>query len=625
MKKLLFSAGILLSGYSFSQVILNEDFNGGLPGTWTQTTLATDGGFNAGTAVALSSQFWPIADAGSAGLVATNDDDCNCDKSVDRLISPAMDLSSVAAAAMTVDIFFNGGTYQGATETARMDISTDGGASWTLLQNLSGAADWVSLGADLTPYVGNADVRVSFFYNDGGGWLFGLAVDNFRVAVPLANDARIDAVSLDRYALAGTNNTLGVSVTNVGSNPITSLTIDWNDGTAHVETVNVNIAPFASANVNHPTAVNYATGVERTINVTITAVNAGSDADPSNNTETKLLNTVSALATKSVLIEEGTGTWCQWCPRGKVAMEYMTTTYPNFIGIMVHNGDPMALAAYDNAANFGGYPSANVDRVLLDQGVSQAAFEAFYNDRKDLIVPASLSATVSGSGSNVSIDASATFYTEFSSANYRLGVILYENDVTGTSAGYNQSNAYAGGGNGPMGGYENLPNPVPAAQMVYNYVGRALLGGYNGQAGSVPTTITDGQQVSYSFNYTVPATFDRANLRGVVVLIDQSTGEVVNAHKFLIAFADLEEVNTIDVNVYPNPANEVVNVAFEAENTSYSLSITDISGRVLHTEEYNNLSGGQVLTVPVNHFTAGNYFINLSKQGETFTRMFTVK
>lgn len=625
MKKLLFSVGLIFSGYSFTQVILNEDFNGGLPGTWTQTTLATDGGFNAGTAAALSSQFWPIADAGSAGLVATNDDGCNCDKSADRLISPPMNLSAVSSAAMTVDVFFNGGTYQGATETARMDISTDGGATWTLLQNLSGAPGWVSLGADLTPYVGNADVRVSFFYNDGSGWLFGLAIDNFRVAVPMPNDARLDAVSLDRYALAGTNNTLGVSVTNVGSNPITSLTIDWNDGTAHIETLNVNIAPFASANVNHPTAVNYATGVERTINVTITSVNGGSDADPSNNSGTKLLNTVSALATKAVLVEEGTGTWCGWCPRGKVAMQYMSTTYPNFIGIMIHNGDPMAFAAYDNAANFGGYPSANVDRVLLDQGVSQAAFEASYDDRKDLIVPAALSANVSGSGANVTIDASATFYTEFASANYRLGVILYENGVTGTTAGYNQSNFYAGGSNGVMGGYETLPNPVPAAQMVYDYVGRALLGGYNGQAGSVPAAITDGQQVSHTFNYTVPASINQSNLRGVVVLIDQSTGEVVNAHRFFVSFVNLEEVNTIDVNVYPNPATEVINIAFEAENTTYSLNITDAQGRIVHTKNYSNLSGGQILSVPVSKFTAGNYFINLSKEGETFTRMFIVK
>jgi len=625
MKKILLSAGIILSGFSFSQVILNEDFNGGLPGTWTQTTSATDGGFIAGTAAQLSSAFWTIANANSGGIVASNDDECNCNKSADRLISPAMNMSSITEASMSVDVFFNGATYQGATETGRMDVSIDGGATWTLLQNLTAAADWTSIGADLSAYTGNADVRVSFLYGDDGGWVFGMALDNFNVSVPLENDASLDAVSLVRYALAGTNNTLQMAITNVGSNPITSITVDWNDGSANLETISVNIPPFSSNNINHPTPVNYATGVERAIDVDITSVNGGADADPTNNTGSTLINTVSQLATKGVLLEEGTGTWCQWCPRGKVAMEYMTSTYPNFIGIMVHNGDPMAVAAYDNAANFGGYPSANVDRVLLDQGVSQAAFESYYNARQGLIVPASLSASVSGSGNSITIDAMATFYTEFSSANYRLGVILYEDGVTGTGNGYNQANAYAGGGNGVMGGYESLPNPVPAAQMVYDNVGRALLGTYNGQPGSVPTSITDGQQATHTFNYTIPAAFDRANLRGVVVLIDQATGEVVNAQKFLIAFADLEEINTIDVNVYPNPATEVINIEFEAENTDYSLSITDVQGKVIYTQDYNNLSGGQVVTVPVADFNAGNYFINLSKQGETFTRMFIVK
>jgi hypothetical protein len=625
MKKLLLSAGIILSGYSFSQVILNEDFEGGLPGTWTQTTLASDGGFLAGTANTLSSQYWAISNSNATGIVATNDDECNCNKSADRLISPALDLSSVSAAVVTVDVFFNGGTYSGATETARIDVSTDGGVTWTLLQNLQGAAEWTNRMANLTSYVGNSDVRVSFLYNDNSGWLFGLAIDNFKVEVPLANDARLDALNLNRYALVGTNNILAMTVTNVGSSPITSLTIDWNDGNTHVETITVNIAPFATVNVNHPTAINYATAIERTINVNITNVNGGPDDDPSNNTGSSAFNTVSQLATKAVLIEEGTGTWCGWCPRGKVAMAYMTSTYPNFIGIMVHNSDPMALAAYDNAANFGGYPSANVDRVLLDQTVSQNAFISYYNARKDLVSPADLSATVSGSATSISIDASATFYTEFAASNYRLGVILYENGVTGTTAGYNQANYYSGGASGPMGGYENLPDPVPASQMVYDYVGRALLGGYNGQTGSVPSVITDGLQATHTFNYTVPLAFNAANIEGVVVLIDQTNGEIVNAHKFSSPTANLVEVKTIDVNVYPNPATEVINIAFEAENTNYSLNITDVQGRVVHTENYNNLSGGQVLTVPVADFTAGNYFINLSKQGETFTRMFMIK
>ena len=43
------------------------------------------------------------------------------------------------------------------------------------------------------------------------------------------------------------------------------------------------------------------------------------------------------------------------------------------------------------------------------------------------------------------------------------------------TSGYNQVNAYAGNALGPMGGFESLPNPVPAAQMVYDHVARVLL------------------------------------------------------------------------------------------------------------------------------------------------------
>jgi hypothetical protein len=42
-------------------------------------------------------------------------------------------------------------------------------------------------------------------------------------------------------------------------------------------------------------------------------------------------------------------------------MDYMTATYPDqFIGIAVHNGDPMTVTAYDNAANFSGFPGSNI-------------------------------------------------------------------------------------------------------------------------------------------------------------------------------------------------------------------------------------------------------------------------
>jgi len=593
MRKILLGVGMFigLGSTAFAQVYFSDDFSAGIGG-WTLSDADGDG-YN-----------WLIADYGDGqGNVATSE---SWSQGViltpnNWMISGAIDLSG-ASAPIVMEWVTKAQDQDWPSERYSVYVNTSNntatmladGAEFTEVLTPTGG-NYVARSIDLSAYAGGI-VHVAFRHHDVSDQ-FRINIDDVMVRTPLPNDARLNEVLLSRYSMTNTNNTLELDVTNLGTTAITSLTVDWNDGTSHSSVINANIAPGQTAIISHPTPVNYASAIESSINVQITNVNGGADNDPANNVGSALHNTVSQLAEKSVLIEEGTGTWCGWCPRGKVAMEYMTTTYPNFIGIMVHNADPMTLTAYDNAASFGGFPSANVDRVLLDEGVSQAAFESYYNARKDLIVPASLSANVSGSGNSVTIDASATFYTQFSSANYRLGVILYENGVTGTSAGYNQTNYYANNANGPMGGYESLPDPVPAAQMVYDYVGRALLGGYNGQAGSVPATITDGQQVSHSFNYTVPSSIDRANLRGVVVLIDQSTGEVVNAHKFLSPFADLKEVNTIDVNVYPNPASELVNIAFEAENTTYSLNITDVSGKVLHSEEYTNLSGSQVLSL----------------------------
>lgn len=454
-----------------------------------------------------------------------------------------------------------------------------------------------------------------------------LVLDNVVVKNLQPNDASVEGVVLNRYAQTSSNNTLAVSVKNAGFNPITSIELNWNDGADHIQTINgLNIAPGATVNVNHPTAVSYATAVEENIAVTISQVNAAVDSDPSNNTGSAKINTVSALEEKSVVIEEGTGTWCQWCPRGAVAMDYMVNTYPNdFIGIAVHNGDPMTVAEYDAAANFSGYPSSNVDRVLLGQTVSQNAFNSYYNARKDLIVPAGMSVAATGAGNTVSIVATATFRTPFAAANYRLGVIVIEDGVTGTGSGYNQANAYAGGANGAMGGFESLPNPVPAAQMVYDHVGRALLGGYDGQANSVPAVITDGQVVNYTFNYTIPATSTRANMHAVAVLIDQSNGEIVNAIQGSLSGASLGEVETIGMEVYPNPATDVVNVKFVGNGGDYQIAITDLAGRQVASTSLVNASGAQSVALPIAEFSAGNYLVTIAKDGASYTQNLIVK
>lgn len=628
-KQLLILSSLAIAGNSFSQILMNEAFESGLPGTWSKTTLGTDGGWKNGAAAALSSANYAFSTTNATKFMGTNDDACNCNKSADRLISPSLDLTNPANYRLSTDIFFQKGTYQGKTEVGTIEISTDGGTTWTVLRNLTAVADWRSESIDLSTYAGNNDVKISFLYNDGTGWLFGMGVDNVTVFIPQPDDVRLASVALNRYSLTNTNNTLSLNVSNNGSNAITSLEVSWNDGTAHTATIPVNITAGSSANVNHTSPVHYSSANTYDIDVVITQVNGNTDPNPNDNTGNTVITTLSQSPVKKVIIEEGTGTWCGWCPRGAIAMDYMEATYPDrFIGIAVHNGDPMTVSAYDNGADFGGYPSANVDRVLLDVGVSQASFVSYYNERKDVVVPAAVAGTATASGSAVTVDVNATFYSNFPAANYRLGVIVVEDEVTGTGSGYNQVNYYAGGGNGAMGGYESLPNPVPAAQMVYNHVGRALLGGYSGQSGSVPTSITDGQVVNYSFTYNVPATSNINNMHGVAVLIDNATGEIINANK--INFSNngglgVKDVETIDMVVFPNPASDKLTVGFEAKGGSYMVEITDLQGRIVVSESFTNLSGTQSVELNTSNLKTGNYLISVAQEGASFTKMISIK
>lgn len=626
MKKNLLLVALLISGASFGQVI-SEDFEGlggALPAGWVSTTVAAGAWETGDDATANAGDYWPVP--AHTDFAQANDDVCNCDMSAVYLESPSMDLTGLSGVMLSFEAYEDGGYGQ---NPYSVELSVNNGGAWnSLFTGSVDAAQWNSesmlLGASADGVNG---VKIRFKYDDAGEWASGSAIDNVVVKVPTADDAAL-AVSLQRYAPFNSNLPLEMLVTNAGINQITSITADWNDGVSHSQQIAVNIAPGASANVSHPDLVTYALAVERSIDVTITLVNGVTDTYPSNNSAASMLhNTVSQIVPKMIVFEEGTGTWCGWCPRGEVAMEYMENTNgAQFIGIAVHNGDPMTLSAYDNGVDLSGYPGSNIDRALLGESVSNANWGSIYNARKDIVVPADISVVSSGSNSSVVLDVSATFYTVFAASNYRLAVVLYEDGVTGTASGYNQANYYSGGGAGVMGGYESLNDPVPAAQMVYNKVGRALLGGYDGQAGSVPAAVTDLMTASYTFNYTVPSSQNRENMHAVALLIDQTNGEIVNAGEIPIPPANIGLVNneTIGMSVFPNPANDILNVSFELEGDAV-ITITDMQGRVVVSTEYSNLSGAQTIALPVAELLSGNYILSVATEGASYNEVVVIK
>ncbi|MGV9002981.1 Omp28-related outer membrane protein [Flavobacterium sp.] len=626
MKKITFLVTLMLTSfYGISQTsYYSNDFEAGLGG-WVAADLNNDG-FN--WAILNASTVNPALGNGSLMSFSYNNSPPLAITPDNLVTSPAINLTAVTDP--NLYLFYDQVTnadYPAEHYAVYVTTSNDPAvitASTPIYETTVSSGALTTKSFNMTSYIGQT-VYVSYRHFNCNNEYF-LIIDNVNLKSLAANDVQLVSAKLTRYAALNSTNTLTFTVKNTGSNPVTNLTLNWNDGvTDHIVTVNKNLAVGATGTVNHPTTVQYNTVVDKNLALSITQVNGAADSFPANNTGTRKFNTVSQSSVKRVLIEEGTGTWCGWCPRGAVAMEYMDTNSPNdFVGVAVHNGDPMTLAEYDGGAQFSGFPGMNVDRVVFGADVSQATMTSNVNSRKTLTTPVSIEANGSVTGSTIVINANATFRTNMSTGNLRLGVIITEDNVTGTATGYKQTNYYAGNNNGAMGGYETLPNPVPASQMVYNHVGRALLGGYQGQANSVPSTITDGQTVTYTFNYTVPAASNINNMHAVIVLIDQETGEVLNARSAELATLAVSQ-NTVasTFEIYPNPAGEFFNVS-NLKSGEYTISIYDLAGRLIQTSK-KEIIENQELMIPIQGVAKGEYIVNFATGNASYSKQLLVK
>lgn len=362
--------------------------------------------------------------------------------------------------------------------------------------------------------------------------------------------------------------------------------------------------------------------------------NINGNADPNNGNDT-IKSTIVASSNppeRKVVIEERTGTWCGWCPRGTVAMQHLKLNYSETTVLLaVHNSDPMAVPEYDSKMS-GAFPTFAGDRTFSGQSISGPPSAAgsmigFHDQRRDIIPGATVDITnVNYNPSNgaVSVDVSSDFILEGNGLDLRYVLVFAEDAVQGTSAGYAQVNFYAGGAQGPMVDangvdYAQLPDPVPASQMLYDHVVRGVEPQFEGAPGSVPSTVTFQQNVTYNFSTTLPAVVDNPNHVYVsVLLVDQGNGgEVINAnYKKLTTVVDLEENNLLEASIYPNPARDFFQVEL-AENSDFELELVNATGQVVLKQSYTDRNQVWIST---NDLAKGMYILNLTS-GDKYSSM----
>jgi hypothetical protein len=321
--------------------------------------------------------------------------------------------------------------------------------------------------------------------------------------------------------------------------------------------------------------------------------------------------------------------------RGHAGLKDMLHNHQDdsFIGIAVHNGDPMVVTAYDAAtATFiSGYPSGIMNRVHKDVDAGISAIEDAYAIEITRVPVAKIdiqNQVWNPATREISFDAVSTFALDMSNSNFNISGVIVENGVTGTATGYNQANYYVPGAATAAGidlidwegiNWKNLPNPIPAASMVYNHVGRALLGGFDGFAGSVPTTVVYNTPYSYNMTYTLPTTQDENNTELVVFVLDNVTGQIVNARMMpLNTQLSTNQFAKNDINLYPNPSTGIVH--FDTPN-AVSIAIVDVLGKTVFTAQ--NVT--KETNVDLSNLQKGVYFAKINGESGSFSKKIILK
>jgi hypothetical protein len=645
MKKQLLALAVLTAGISNAQT-WSENFSSAtppnLPATWLQNNVD---GLTVGAAASYSfgTNAWVSKDYTSSdpthGKVAVSTSWYTpAGISNDWLISQSFTVpvnGVIAWEAKAPDVSFPDGYL--------VKISTTGTTTTsfgtTLLTVSAENPDWTNRSLSLNTY-SNQVVRIAFVNNSNDKNV--LLLDNISVLVPASNDIvlkSITPIGLNSFGGVGTTKTISGVVTNNGYTPITTFTAQYNaNGGAPVTQVFTipSLAYGSTSPFSFSTLYSIPSATEASIKVW---ANLTSDVLHTNDTLKTVIKGYSSLPNHKVVFEEGTGTWCGWCPRGAVYMDSMHVVNPNTTALIaVHNSasDPMRNTIYDAGITslVSGFPTALCDRAkdIIDPSDMFTAYAAHIGDFgiADLVMTKSYNTVTRVADITVKTTMATGFANNNTTNDYRLAVVFTEDNVRGTTSGYNQTNYYGGSTNVLVGAglnWQTAPNPVPAATMKYDFVARTILGGFTGQASSLPSALVAGTTYTSSvFSYTIPATYNAGNMKAVVLLIDAKTNYVYNANTTtitpLVVGVEENKTENVEVSVYPNPAKNNANVEINlVKDEPVTITVLSVMGQVVYSQTFNNLPvGKQTVSLNCENWSNGIYNVNISTSNGNVSR-----
>lgn len=627
MKKLLLCSLVLAASLSAgAQTILSEDFQGGtMPAGWSQTTLASDGGWKFGDAAA--HQSWKVYfqvsyPIGANKFAFTNDDKCYCNKSADRLILPAMNWSSYSKVYISFDAWYfpvvKNNTY------ATLEISLDNGATWQQVFEVSSWMDplWVNQNVDLSTWAGQSNVRLSFKYNDNGQNWKGFGVDNVRIYQPYPNDASANLVTLTSdsklpvlHMIKSGMDSVQVSLTNRGTNTITSLEMNYsvNGGATQTQTLSgLNLQTMVCDTLTLPMPWNFSTTGTSNVKAWVSKVNGSTDQYSANDTASYTTGVSASSVQRKLVFEEFSNAGCSPC--ASVNPDYLVVMNANTsraVQITYHTywptiSDPMYQfnipdnTDQRNYYHIEGVPSGNVNGNWLYYFETPLLVWSDYTliDRLDYHHPRpgffNLGISGTYNGSTISITGNYASLANFIQGSFSLKVFLVETLTYTTAPGPN--------------GEKFFPNAM--RKMFPNPAGTPL---------GVPTTSTNG---NFNFSYNYPSAVNPANCQVVVYVQNDHTHHIYQVDWANLTPTGVDEPEVFKgLSIYPNPSSGVFNLAMSSFDEVVTAEVYNTLGEKVHQQSITETNN----RLDLSNQAKGMYFVNLRLGDKMVTRKVSIQ
>ena len=302
-----------------------------------------------------------------------------------------------------------------------------------------------------------------------------------------------------------------------------------------------------------------------TINLTIDKVNDETNADAALSTQSGEITVYKVLPVHRPLLEEYTGTWCGYCPRGFVGLQRMNLLDPeNFIGISFHNGDAMEITT-SFANDVKGFPDAWIDRYhetdayTGDNSTNSFGIDKIYYTLAKVIAPADINLSAKWTDDNktaVTVTSSVSFAVDQSSNHWRVAYFLIADSLHGTTSKWKQHSYYAGG---TTFADDSLMAPFIKNEYTYPYFSDVVIATskswVSGEEGSITAPIVGGIPQTFDYTFSLADAVntsgeslvqDKKHIRIVAALIDTETNHVINAAKIGISPFDTSGINSLD-------------------------------------------------------------------------------